>query len=114
MSIVLRKARNIVTESFEGGEAKLSLVDVIGDLEEAPFTAGICEIWASEPVAFEQDSHAVVCMMLEGHVTLTEADVQLDFEPGDIVFLPRREGLVVTWDTPSYGKWLYVASPHWR
>jgi ethanolamine utilization protein EutQ (cupin superfamily) len=40
--------------------------------------------------------------------------VQLDFEPGDIVFLPQREGLVITWDTSSYGKWLYVTSPRRR
>ncbi len=114
MSIVLRKARNIVTEPFEGVDAKLSLVDVIGRLEDAPFTAGICEIWASTPVPFEQDDHAVVCLMLEGEVTLTEANVQLDFEHGDIVFVPQRKRLVITWDTPSYGKWLYVTSPHWR
>ena len=38
--------------------------------------------------------------------------MQLDFEQGDVVFLPQREGLVVTWDTPSYGRWLYVMYPH--
>ena len=114
MAIVLRKARNIVTESFEGVDAKLSLIDVIGELEEAPFTVGICEISASDPVAFAQDDNAVACLMLEGHVTISEGDVQLDFEPGDIVFLPQRDGLVITWDTSSYGKWLYVMSPHRR
>jgi hypothetical protein len=29
MAIVLRKARNIVTESFEGVDAKLSFIDVV-------------------------------------------------------------------------------------
>ena len=112
MSIVLRKARNIITEPSDGVDAKLSLVDVIGSLEEAPFTAGICELWASTPITFDRDDRAVVCFMLEGQVTLTEGTVQLDFEQGDVVFLPQREGLVVTWDTASYGRWLYVTYQH--
>ena len=52
--------------------------------------------------------------MLEGRVTLIEGDVRLDFEPGDVVFVPQREGLKVSWDSPSYGKFFYVTYPHWR
>ena len=85
---------------------------MIGSLEDAPFTAGICELWASTPITFERDDHAVVCFMIEGQVTITEGEAKLDFEQGDVVFLPQREGLVVTWDTPSYGRWLYVTYPH--
>ena len=114
MTIVLKKARNIVTEPFVAIDAKLSLVDVVGSLEDAPFTAGICELWASTPITFERDDHAAVCFMLEGQATITEGEVKLDFEQGDVVFLPQREGLVVTWDTASYGRWLYVTYPHRR
>ena len=43
MTIVLKKARNIVTEPSDHVDAKLSLVDVVGSLEDAPFTAVTCE-----------------------------------------------------------------------
>ena len=37
-----------------------------------------------------------------------------DVAVGDVVFIPQREGLKVSWDTPSYGKFFYVTYPHWR
>ncbi len=114
MAVVLKKASDIATEPFDAGEGKLSLVDVIAQPEGAPVSAGVCEIWESAPIEFEYDNDCAVCYMLEGHVTLTEGDTRLDFEPGDVVFIPQREGLKVSWDTPSYGKFFYVTYPHWR
>ena len=36
MDMVLKKAREIVTEPLEGGDTKISAVDVIGQPEQAP------------------------------------------------------------------------------
>jgi len=114
MAVVLKKAREIATEPFDAGEGKLSLVDVIAQPEQAPVSAGICEIWESAPIEFDYDNDCAVCYMLEGRVTLTEGETRLDFEPGDVVFVSQREGLKVSWATPSYGKFFYVTYPHRR
>lgn len=114
MAVVLKKASEFATEPFDAGDGKLSLVDVIAQPEQAPVSAGIAEIWESAPIEFDYDNDCAVCYMLEGRVTLTEGDIRLDFEPGDVVFVPQREGLKVSWDTPSYGKFFYVTYPHWR
>jgi ethanolamine utilization protein EutQ (cupin superfamily) len=114
MAVVLKKASEFATEPFDAGDGKLSLVDVIAQPEQAPVSAGVAEIWESAPIEFDYDNDCAVCYMLEGRVTLTEGDTRLDFEPGDVVFVPQREGLKVSWDTPSYGKFFYVTYPHWR
>lgn len=114
MAMVLVKASEIATEPFDAGDGRLSLVDVIAQPQEAPVSAGVCEIWASAPIEFDYDNDCAVCYMLEGHVTLTEEGSRQDFDPGDVVFIPQREGLKVAWDTPSYGKFFYVTYPHWR
>ena len=101
MAVVLKKASEFATEPFDAGDGKLSLVDVIAQSEKAPVSAGIAEIWESAPIEFDYDNDCAVCYMLEGRVTLTEGDTRLDFEPGDVVFVPQREGLKVSWDTPS-------------
>jgi len=114
MAIILKKASEIRTEPFDTGEGRLSLVDVIAQPEGAPLSAGIAEIWQSTPVEFDYDNDCAVCYMLEGQVTLTEGEARLEFEPGDVVFVPQQEGLRVVWETPSYGKFFYVTYPHWR
>jgi uncharacterized cupin superfamily protein len=106
VAVVLKKAKEIVTEPFDAGEGKLSLVDVIAQPEQAPVSAGICEIWESAPIEFDYDNDCAVCYMLEGHVTLTEGQTRLDFEPGDMVFIPQRQGLKVVLLT-----FLWVAGP---
>lgn len=114
MHTILKKAGAIRTEPFDAGEGKLSLVDIIGRPEIAPFSAGLAEIWKSAPIEFEYDSDCAVCFMLEGEVTLTEDGESTSFRPGDVAFIPRRAGLKVVWDSPSYGKFYYVTYPHWR
>jgi len=114
MAVVLKKAHEIATEPLDVGDGKLSLVDVIAQPEQAPVSAGICEIWQSAPIEFEYDHDCAVCYMLEGRVTLIEGETRLDFEPGDVVFVPQEAGLKVSWDTPSYGRFFYVTYPHWR
>ena len=114
MAVVLKKANEIATEPLDVGEGKLSLVDVIARPEQAPVSAGICEIWESAPIEFDYDNDCAVCYMLEGRVTLTAGETRFDFEPGDVVFVPRLERLKVSWESPSYGKFFYVTYPHWR
>jgi ethanolamine utilization protein EutQ (cupin superfamily) len=114
VAVVLKKSKAIVTEPLDVGEGKLSLVDVIAQAEGAPVSAGICEIWASEPIEFDYDNDCAVCYMLEGSVTLTEGGTRHDFEPGDVVFVPQQADLKVSWDTSSYGRFFYVTYPHWR
>lgn len=114
MHMVLKKAAEIRTEPFDAGEGRISLVDIIARPEGAPFTAGMAEIWNSAPIEFDYDSDCAVCFMLVGEVTLTEDGESVSFQPGDVVFIPQREGLKVVWESPSHGMFSYVTYPHWR
>lgn len=114
MAVVLKKADSIQTQPFDAGEGRLSLVDVVAKADGAPVSAGIAEVWAAGPIDFEYDDDCAVCYMLEGEVTLREGEQEHSFRPGDMVFIPQQEGLVVQWNSPSYGKFLYVTYPHWR
>ena len=114
MALVIKKNADIQTEPLDVGDGKLNLVDVFAQADGAPVSAGIAEIWHAAPVDFDYDNDAAVCFMLEGEVSLTENGETQTFEPGDIVFIPQQEGLVVWWHTPSYGKFAYVTYPHWR
>ncbi len=105
---------SITTEPLDVGEGKFNLVDLVSQAQGAPVTAGIAEIWKGAPVDFEYDNDCAVCYMIEGEVTLTEGAVKHSFAPGDLVYIPQQEGLVVLWETDSYGKFAYVTYPHWR
>ena len=97
-----------------GPDSKLNLVDVIDRTQGAPFCAGVCEVFPGSPVDFDYDDDAAVCYMLEGEVTLAEDGETRAFRPGDVVYIPRKKGLLVYWSTDSYGKFFYVTYPHWR
>lgn len=114
MQVVLKAAREIQTDPFDAGEGKLSLVDIIGHPESAPFSAGLAEIWKSAPIEFDYDNDCAVCFMLEGEVTLTENGESISFLPGDVAYIPQQAGLKVVWESASYGKFYYVTYPHWR
>lgn len=115
MEMVLKKAADIHTELLDDiGDGKLNLVDVIARPDGAPFTGGICEIWHAAPVEFEYDDDGAVCFMIEGEIELDEEGVKKSFMPGDIVYIPQKAGLKVSWHTPSWGKFFYVTYPHWR
>ncbi len=108
-------AAEIATEPLDvGDESRLSLVDVIDGARGAPFSAGVCEVFPGAPVDFDYDDDAAVCYMLEGEITLTENGVTQRFDPGDVVYIPKRKGLVVFWSTGTYGRFFYVTYPHWR
>ena len=115
MDFHLVSAAEIKTEPFEAGpDSKLNLVDVIDRTQGAPFCAGVCEVFPGSPVDFDYDDDAAVCYMLEGEVTLSENGESRSFRPGDVVYIPRKKGLLVYWSTDSYGKFFYVTYPHWR
>jgi ethanolamine utilization protein EutQ (cupin superfamily) len=108
-------AAAIATEPLEvGDDSKLSLVDIIDRTQGAPFCAGVCEVFPGAPVDFDYDDDAAVCLMLEGEITLTENGSTRRFDPGDVVYIPQKKGLVVFWSTTSYGRFFYVTYPHWR
>jgi ethanolamine utilization protein EutQ (cupin superfamily) len=114
MAVILKKASDFTTAPLDVGDGKLSLVDVVSQADSAPFSAGVAEIWDGAPVDFEYDDDAAVCFMLEGEIELNDSGSVHRFEPGDVVFIPQQAGLVVSWSTPSYGKFAYVTYPHWR
>jgi ethanolamine utilization protein EutQ (cupin superfamily) len=115
MEMKLVSAAEVATEPFDvGPDRKLKLVDVIDGAHGAPFTAGVTEYFPGPPVDFDYDNDAAVCYMLEGELTLTENGESRRYLPGDIVFIPKKKGLVVYWSTETYGKIFYVTYPHWR
>ncbi len=115
MEFQLVAADAIATAPLDvGPDSKLNLVDVIDRAQGAPFCAGICEVFPGAPVDFDYDDDAAVCYMLEGELTLAEDGETRSFSPGDVVYIPRKKGLLVYWSTDSYGKFFYVTYPHWR
>ncbi len=112
--MLLFRKDDIVTEPLEVGGGKFNLVDLVAQPQNAPLTAGVAEIWKGTPVDFDYDNDCAVCFMIEGEVTLVEDGERHSFMPGDLVYIPQQEGLVVFWETDSYGKFMYVTYPHWR
>ncbi len=114
VAMLLFRKDDIVTEPLDVGEGKFNLVDLVAQAQDAPLTAGVAEIWKGAPVDFDYDNDCAVCFMIEGEVTLVEGDDRHAFRPGDLVYIPQQKGLVVLWETDSYGKFMYVTYPHWR
>ena len=113
----LVKKASVVPEYFDAGEGNdFKLVDVISKAQNAPFDFGVVEMNKCKGVEFEYDDDGAVCYMLDGEITLEEnlsGEVR-KYEPGDVVYIPKKEGLVVTWSTDKYAKFIYVTYPHWR
>lgn len=114
MIMFLNKASDIKPEPLEVGEGKFNLVDLVSQAQQAPVSAGVAEVWKSAPVDFDYDNDCAVCYMIEGEITLTEGGEKHSFAPGDVVYIPQTPGLVVLWESDSYGKFFYVTYPHWR
>jgi len=98
MEMYLVPSGEIATEPLDvGPTSKMSVVDLVARAQGAPYSAGICEIFPGDPVDFEYDHDAGVCYMIEGEVTLTEGSETRPFKPGDVVYLPQKAGLVVSY-----------------
>ena len=114
MSVVLVKKSMIHPEKFEAGKSDLKLVDVIDRKQDAPFTAGIIEVVKSEPCIFDYDNDGAVIYCTDGSFLLQEGQTKTEVQPGDVVYIPKKEGLKVEWSSPSKGRGFYVTYPHWR
>lgn len=115
MEMRIVKASAIAPEPFvTPPEGDLRLVDLFAQSSGAPFSAGVCEIRAGNAVEFEYDGDAAVCFMAEGSIFLTEEGERRDLETGDVVYVPQKEGLAVSFASESYGRFFYVTYPHWR
>jgi ethanolamine utilization protein EutQ (cupin superfamily) len=117
MDIHLIKKADIVLEDLEAGEGNsCKIQDVIAQPQGAPFTFGVFELEKSKGVEFDYDNDAACCYLLEGEIILTEniSGEISKFEAGDIVYIPKKDGLVVTWATEKYAKFIFVTYPHWR
>jgi ethanolamine utilization protein EutQ (cupin superfamily) len=115
MGLTLLSSKEIVPEAFDvGPDSAFRLVDVVDRSQGAPFCAGFCEVLPGAPIEFEYFDHHAVCYMLEGEITLTHAGESHAFLPGDLVYIPERDGQRVSYSTGTYGKMFYVTYPHWR
>jgi len=117
MDCVLVKNEDITTEYLDCGEGNdFKIVDVIDERSGAPYTVGIVEMGKCEGVEFEYDDDAGCCYMLEGAITLKEnlSDRVMQYEVGDVIYIPKKEGLVVTFSTEDSAKFVFVTYPHWR
>jgi len=117
MDCVLVKKADIITEYLDCGEENnFKIVDVIDKRHGAPYTVGVVEMEKSEGVEFEYDDDAGCCYMLEGEITLKEniSGAVMKYEVGDVVYIPQKKGLLVTFSTDGYAKFVFVTYPHWR
>ena len=48
-------------------------------------------------------------IVLEGELVITRDDEQVRGGPGDVIFIPK--GSAITFGTPSYARFVYVAYP---
>lgn len=112
--MIIKKSADIQTEPLDEDTDHFKIVDVIAQTEGAPMTGGLVELLPGPGVAIDYDNDAAVCFMIEGEIELREGDTVSRFEPGDVVYIPQQAGLIVSWSTPSYGKFYFVTYPHWR
>lgn len=114
MSVVHVRKSVIVPEKFEAGKTDLKLVDVIDRKQGAPVTGGIIEITKSEPCEFDYDNDCAVIYCIEGSFLLKEGERKTEVQVGDVVYIPKKEGLKVEWSSQDKGRGFYVTYPHWR
>ena len=117
MDCVLVKKKDIVAEYLDCGEGNdFKIVDVIDQRHDAPYTVGIVEMGLCEGVEFEYDDDAGCCYMLEGVIMLKEnlSGTVMKYEVGDVVYIPKKEGLVITFSTEGFARFVFVTYPHWR
>ena len=111
------KNKEIKLDYLETGEGNhMTLQDVIGKAENAPFTFGLAEITPSRGIEFEYGDDGAICLCLEGDITLTNKQTGETclFAPGDIIYNPQEKGKVIIWNSKAYTKFAYATYPHWR
>lgn len=116
-SMYMVKKAEVNMEYLETGEGNhMTLQDVFGKAQGAPFTFGMAEILPSEGIEFDYDDDGAICICLEGTISLTDKATgkTSEFAEGDIVYIPQEKGKVIVWNSTSYTKFAYATYPHWR
>ena len=116
-NIMIVKKSEVKPEYLETGEGNhMTLQDVFGKAENAPFTFGIAEIEPSVGIEFEYDEDGAVCFGLEGTINLIDKETseKYIFEAGDVIFIPQAAGKTFIWNSDAYSKFAYATYPHWR
>jgi len=117
MDCVLVKKADIVAKFMDcGKDNDFKIADIIDKKDNAPYTVGVVEMGKCEGVEFEYDDDAGCCYMTDGEITLTEnlSGAVMKYEVGDVVFIPQKPGLVITFSTESHARFIFVTYPHWR
>lgn len=116
-NLFMVKKADVNMEYLETGEGNhMTLQDVFGKEQGAPFTFGMAEIEPSVGIEFDYDSDGAICIGLEGVITLTDKATleTFTFAEGDIVYIPQEKGKVIIWNSDAYSKFAYATYPHWR
>ena len=87
---------------------------MIDKKQDALVTAGVIEIVKSEPREFDYDNDCAVIYCTDGSFLLKEGEIKTKVQAGDVVYIPKKQGLKVEWSSPSRGRGFYVTYPHWR
>lgn len=92
--------------------AEVRLRDVITTEDGSPLAAGYMALDAQTPggglfpwtLTYDE-----IDIVLEGELVITRAGEQVRGGPGDVIFIPK--GSAITFGTPSYARFVYVAYP---
>lgn len=115
--MMMVKSSEVKLDYLETGEGNhMTLQDVFGKAEGAPFTFGLSEINPSEGIEFDYDDDGAICLCLEGEILLTNKGTGETsiFAPGDVIYIPQEKGKVIVWNSTGYTKFAYATYPHWR
>lgn len=92
--------------------AEVRLRDVVTQGDGSPMAAGYMALDATQPgggVFPWTLTYDEVDIVLEGELVITRGDEQVRGGPGDVIFIPK--GSAITFGTPSYARFVYVAHP---
>ena len=92
--------------------AEVRLRDVVTQGDGSPMAAGYMALDATQPgggVFPWTLTYDEVDIVLEGELVITRGDEQVRGGPGDVLFIPK--GSAITFGTPHYARFVYVAYP---
>lgn len=114
MNILQFKSEDIKPTEVDMETAVFLNADVLGESHGSPFDAGVSEYHKGNYVVFEHDHYGDVVFVIEGELIFEDnASEKVHAKPGDMVYLPQKEGLTITIHTPEYAKIVWMAYPHW-
>jgi ethanolamine utilization protein EutQ len=101
-------------ESFGSGAVgvAVALRDVVTSADGSPMAAGYMALDATQPgggVFVWTLTYDEVDIVLEGELVISRGGEQVSGRAGDVIFIPN--GSSITFGTPSYARFVYVAYP---